>query len=68
MKKKIADNYINTKILKLQKEDEERKAFEELYNEHEEDHDDSDIDDETDWSWYKPDDNDIYFIVTTAYP
>ena len=53
----------------MQKEDEERKAFEEIYNEREEDHDDvSDIDDEQDWSWYKPDDNDIYFIVTTAYP
>lgn len=67
--KELAQNHINTKILKLQKEDEERKAYEDIYNERDnQDEEISDIEDEQDWSWYKPDDENVYFIVTTAYP
>lgn len=69
LKLKAEENRINLKILKLQKEDEEEKAYEEYRNEREEkDGSLSEIEDEADWEWYRPEDQNIYFIVTTSYP
>lgn len=66
MRSKIEENRINLKILKLQKEDEEQKAYEDYRNEGENKDHLSEIDDEQDWDWYNPEDDNIYFIVTTG--
>lgn len=46
--------------MKLQKEYEE-----DIMGDYSEESNEEEIEDETDWSWYNPKDDDVYFIVST---
>lgn len=58
----LAQKHENIKMIKLQKE------YEETYEEYPDNNAEEELDDEKDWSWYDPQNKDIFFIVSTNFP